>query len=101
MDREFREQVLELSLAADDMHGLPTLERWIQQPMSNEFGQHLNQANSQRRRPATGPTMHRLLQFAAHRKNLVCIPKHCVAEFGQHEIATETLESLSSKNDSS
>ena len=38
--------------------------------------------------------MHRLLQFATHRKNLVCIPKHCVPEFGQHEISTETFEEL-------
>ena len=35
MDHQLREQVLVLALAADDMHGLPKLERRFQQPMSN------------------------------------------------------------------
>ena len=38
MDCEFREQVLEFPLAADDMNGLVKLERWIQKPMSHKFG---------------------------------------------------------------
>ena len=94
LNRELREQPMGLVAVADDLHGLREPHGWHQEPVRDELGKHVRDSYPKSKRPRSRSILDRVDQLVPEVEDLVGIPKHHVAIFGQHELAARAVEQL-------
>ena len=92
--REIGEQPLWRAVAADDVHRLRQPHRRLEQPVRDDLGDFIGDADLEAHRPAGRPILQRVHQLAAEAENVVGIAKDDAAHVGEHEVASRSLEQL-------